>query len=465
MSASAASAADVAGDSVSEIQVRFVSGTPGDAATPDALAGGMRIAVPANLNKNGLSAVVNHLLGIHADDNSDGPQYDFIVRVEAAPQRRTLLRGSLLSHLHSIAVSTEGVITLEYAPGVKPPQSKPGIDLPDWAAAVAGAESVTIVALFDGTLQVYDVTEGHATAPLQLRAQVAASEGALAGVSACEMAGSSMNVRVASVAKDGLLKLWAVSGTARTMQLLAASAPSSMPSIPTSVSLAPSGAHVYVGDESGHTYTSNWPAAVVDDDGDAVDERAHRKRARHASDVVETVALKRTSTTHTQRIGAVAWLNDDTAVSASWDGAIMLHDVETGGTESTRAAPRGSVHSLAVSSTGGSFASAHGDSCVRLWDARSTDARGTLRHPAPAAWVRSVAWNHAHAQIIATGDSAGRVLMWDVRESSTPVAALHTHAKGDDTSDCFGVAFAGAHGRVCASGGSDAVLRVASVMA
>lgn len=123
-----------AAESGQQILVRFV--TPVAALRVDEAA----IAVPAELNRTGLSAVVNHLRGADSEDLYEfyavaGPEGSAVV-----PPGRVLLRTSLRKYLRTLGVSVEATVTLEYTPAATPPQPGPTKETTDWISAIAGSD-------------------------------------------------------------------------------------------------------------------------------------------------------------------------------------------------------------------------------------------------------------------------------------------------------------------------------------
>ncbi len=58
----------------------------------------------------------------------------------AAGGARTLLRGTLAKYIASLGLSTESILTLEYAPATTPPKPAPPQPLDDWVGGVDASE-------------------------------------------------------------------------------------------------------------------------------------------------------------------------------------------------------------------------------------------------------------------------------------------------------------------------------------
>ena len=88
------------------------------------------IQLPTRLTRDGLSEVVNHLLG----DNHQPRPFDFLLNGE-------LLRGSLAKGLVRHGLTGEAVITLEYVECIPPPQPERACAHKDWISALAAHPS------------------------------------------------------------------------------------------------------------------------------------------------------------------------------------------------------------------------------------------------------------------------------------------------------------------------------------
>jgi len=119
------------------------------------------------------------LLG--ANGNGSGRLFDFLVydsatadgasdeRQPVTPQymrtaSKKLLRRSLRNHLNDNGVSTERLITVEYAPSLPRPTAGGSTEAPDWVGSVAGAsllggaspQQLFVAGCYDGHLRLYD---------------------------------------------------------------------------------------------------------------------------------------------------------------------------------------------------------------------------------------------------------------------------------------------------------------------
>lgn len=98
-----------------QVTIRLITRLPAQLHVPDTA-----VAVPATINRYGLSQIINALLELHPSR-----PFDFLVN-------DTLLRGSLAQCVETLKLSAEDVIDIEYVLAVLPP--KPRAELPhdDW---------------------------------------------------------------------------------------------------------------------------------------------------------------------------------------------------------------------------------------------------------------------------------------------------------------------------------------------
>lgn len=114
---------------------------------------------------------------------------------------------------------------------------------------------------------------------------------------------------------------------------------------------------------------------------------------------------------------------------------------------------------MSTAANGVTFASAHPDHIVRIWDSRVTGTSVVkLSLRGHTGWVSSVAWQPASSHVLVSAGYEGNLNVWDIRSSS----ALHTIAAHSDKALAVaweaaagGKAAAGAASRRCLSGGAD----------
>jgi len=114
---------------------------------------------------------------------------------------------------------------------------------------------------------------------------------------------------------------------------------------------------------------------------------------------------------HSGEISDVAYSPDGSRlVSAGFDGALRLWDVQSGALLQSWPGESGQLHGVAWSPDGSQLASTGQDGAVRLWDART----GALLTPldAHSSAGNSVAWS-ADGALLASGGDDGQVIVWD----------------------------------------------------
>ncbi|KAJ2172210.1 ribosome biogenesis protein ytm1, partial [Coemansia sp. RSA 518] len=103
------------------------------------------LVVPQQLQRYGLSEIVNHLLGLEAP-----VPFDFLVDGQ-------FLRESIASYLKEHSLSAENVLTLEYVESMLPPTEIASYSHDDWISSIAVASSDRfVVGSFDGIVRVWN---------------------------------------------------------------------------------------------------------------------------------------------------------------------------------------------------------------------------------------------------------------------------------------------------------------------
>ena len=98
-----------------QVTIRLITRLPADLKVPETA-----VAVPASINRYGLSQIINALLELQ-------PQrpFDFLVN-------GTLLRGSIAQCVEALHLSAEDVIDIEYTLAVLPPKPRAALPHDDW---------------------------------------------------------------------------------------------------------------------------------------------------------------------------------------------------------------------------------------------------------------------------------------------------------------------------------------------
>ncbi|KAJ2859688.1 ribosome biogenesis protein ytm1, partial [Coemansia asiatica] len=103
------------------------------------------IVVPQQLQRYGLSEIVNHLLG-----NEKPVPFDFLAEGQ-------FLRASIAEYLRQNGQSAENILTLEYVESMLPPTEIASYSHDDWISSVAAASSEEfVVGSYDGVVRLWN---------------------------------------------------------------------------------------------------------------------------------------------------------------------------------------------------------------------------------------------------------------------------------------------------------------------
>ncbi|KAK9287803.1 hypothetical protein L1049_016244 [Liquidambar formosana] len=172
------------------VQVRFVTKLQ-----PALKAPNTSIAIPSNLTRMSLSAVVNNLLKA-GNPNWEPEPFDFLIDGE-------LVRMSLEQFLLAKGISAEKILEIEYIKAVAPRKQEEPSFHDDWVSAVDGSNpGFILTGCYDGFGRIWKAS-GLCTHVLGGHSDVITS----IGIVNPEGAGS---VTVATASKDRTLRLWKI---------------------------------------------------------------------------------------------------------------------------------------------------------------------------------------------------------------------------------------------------------------
>lgn len=407
-------------------------------------------AVPARLNRQGLSQVVNHLL------NSAAPRpFDFLVD-------GLFLRSSLDKFLQQHSLSEEALLTLEYVEALPQPEKQREASHPDWVSAVAAAPGIVVTGCYDGHVRVHD-TAGECLAALK------AHQGAVKAVSVQQVPKKPHEFVIATSGKDQSGQLWVFNAAKKHISALAAFT-GHLNSVD-AVALRASGEQALTGSWDNTVRVWDTKAAVssaaaaAGDDNDAQPKKKQKNSASGASAVTfRQLEAEIVLVGHSSYVTGVAFhpQHAHQVVSGASDRSVRLWDLTTHSCVQTLTGNR-AITAISVNADG-LVLSAHPDHCVRLWDPRASQAGESLvqrTFSSHKEWVSAVEWHPSTATLFASASYDGSVKVWDSR-SSVPLHTLAAHtgkaldvAWRLESDDAALVAFA--------SGGEDKQLKFFSV--
>jgi ribosome biogenesis protein YTM1 len=406
------------------------------------------IAVPADIGRKGLSAVLNHLLGrsVNKDDKSDDKgdsdsdedeeddgklppiPFEFIV----AGTNNRLLRKGVEKEARQHGISLEEALLITYFPATTAPDlSDEQEELPDWVSCMTYNPSVLCSGCYDGTIHVY-AQSGESLNKLH---SAAIATGPIKAMGTTQRENQALWIAAASL--DHSLSIHTYSaehGLEAFGQCVQEDTSSAISSLDFSRSTTSSNLLLASGD--GHGAIRLWDINAADGDRDSGASATKKKQKTASGKKVIQKEIKSRVTmesAHTQLISGVSWGNHSTdsmthLISGSWDHSIKLWDVEKQDCLLTLNGSR-VVSCLDTSyHTEGVVATGHPDCTIRLWDVRvqttnqSAMVSDTTFRPSHKAWVSQVKWSPSNPYQLASTSHDGTVKLWDIR-SSNP---LHT---------------------------------------
>lgn len=436
----------------SQVRVRFV--TDHDefriADTP--------FVLPANLNRAGLSNVVNHLLSHGEDDTVD---FDFEIQ-------ERLLRSKLSTFIKKYRVVTEDIIVVKYFPVVSVEEEEgANVPLPAWLGSLGVTSSgVGFAGCYDGQLKIFDAKN------LKEHATVQCHEAPIRDLTCWHQPGGTSSFLV-TASKDCSLKVWSTDAkTMRTSHLGTLSRHgNSMESVAHWFPNGSSQPMVLSGDWNGTII--GWKLNVEEGSEQAdTAKQAKKKRKDDNEQAVPVFNLSDSSPQFTMKAHAQAvtcilapssssGTNSSLGFTSSWDHSIKMWDwtrqdcVTTYNTSKV-------VTSLAATSTTAEslvssqvlLASSHTDGKIRIWDGRVQESSAgaavlTLGRANNSEWISQVGctslscfmlsifltstllqvtWqpNASGTPLLASVNFSGELCLWDLR-SSLPQSTQAIH--------------------------------------
>uniref|UniRef100_A0A5B7AT01 Ribosome biogenesis protein WDR12 homolog n=1 Tax=Davidia involucrata TaxID=16924 RepID=A0A5B7AT01_DAVIN len=404
---------DVDGDveeSSRRVQVRFVTKLQ-----PPFKAPRTSIAIPSNLTRMGLSAVVNNLLKAGNADWKLEP-FDFLIDGE-------LVRMSLEEFLLAKGISAEKILEIEYIKAVAPRKEEEPSLHDDWVSAVDGSNPRFILTgCYDGLGRIWKaaglcthILEGHSAAVTSV--SIIKSKGVESGT----------DVLVATASKDRTLRLWkfdAEESMDHPMKIRAFKILRGHNASVQSVAAQPSGDMVCSG--SWDCRINLWQANESDAGDDLVSIKKRKMDGEDEESQTEGEAVS-TLVGHTQCISSVVWPEHGTIYSASWDHSIRRWDVETG-KDSLNMGCGKVINCLDVGGESSALIAAGGsDPVVRIWDPRKPGTLAPIfQFSSHTSWISACKWHNKSWFHLVSASYDGKVMLWDLR-TAWPLAVIDLH--------------------------------------
>ncbi|KAM0033474.1 putative transcription factor WD40-like family [Helianthus debilis subsp. tardiflorus] len=424
---------DIDEDTSKKVQVKFVTKLKPPYKAPE-----ISIALPSNLTRMGLSAVVNNLLESGNDDWTHEP-FDFLIGGE-------FVRMSLEHFLEAKGITVEKTLEIEYIRAVAPRKEEDPSLHDDWVSAVDGSSRFILTGCYDGLGRIWEsagvcthVLEGH--------------NDAVTSVGIVKTIEDEDNTVVATGSKDKTVKLWKVYAEPRAENLKIAAYRTLRGHTASVQSVAAQPTANMVCSGSWDCRINLWQTESNEGE-DTVSTKKRKKGSKEEETQSEGEAVS-TLVGHTQCVSSVVWPEHGTIYSGSWDHSIRRWDVETG--KDTLNMFCGKVincvdvggESSALIAAGGS------DPILRIWDPRKP---GTLapsfQFSSHTSWITTCKWHSRSWFHLLSSSYDGKVMLWDLR-TAWPLAIIDSHEDKVLCADWW-------NGDSVVSGGADSKLRISS---
>lgn len=403
------------------------------------------IAIPSNLRRKGLSAIINHLLDrrISNDDDNDSNDeddddddasklpavtFDFMICGK-------LLRTGVETAARRFGLSLEESIQITYFPAQEAPnddgESEP---LPDWISCLSYTNETLCSAGYDGTLRVHRTLakDKENQKQLQTVASIKAHDGPIKCLASCAFDGGLL---IATGSLDQTLVTHRYNGGKSVVGH--AHFREGHTSAIGCVDFDAKTHMLVSGDWDGGMCVWNTQAAAADSDS-FVDEAPTKKsksgtgKAQPTLAVIQPLAVF--GSAHSSQISGAVWMADGKhVITGSWDHSVKVWSVESQDCLLTLNGSR-VVSCMDLSTHSEVVATGHPDCTIRLWDVRTSTAEAaslvsdTTLKPSHKAWVSSVRWSPTHPYILSSTSHDGTLKLWDIR-SSLPLHTVRVHAK------------------------------------
>lgn len=393
-----------------EALVAFFTKLPGKFQVPEE-----ELVVPSNLERYGLSEVVNRLLA-----HEQPIPFDFLVDGE-------FLRSSIGTYLEAHKLSSEKVLRLEFVLALRAPEQSSVDEAPEWISSVVALEAYPstwfAATLYDGTVRVYEGSE--------MRLSTRLSDHGLAGVAALPTERGS---HLVAACQDGTLRACALQcGSSPQAGAVAALSPQAPPKAMQAVALSEDGTLLAAGGWSSEVFVWNAEPETF-----AEPVSSGGKRKAPANQAQEKFTLSG----HSQVVTALTFGRKEqfpfTLLSGSWDCSVRVWDIAAASGVCNWPVAR-AVTSFTLNPSMPQLATSHEDGHVSLWDIRAlshTSIAGALSLDASAGlpllaaqvthqrMAQQVAWCNEDANRLASVGHDGHLCILDPRSLRMPLQAV-----------------------------------------
>ena len=376
------------------------------------------VAVPADVTRKGLSAVINHLLDrnlANEQDESKLPSlnFDFILG-----SSNKLLRASVGREARRQGLNFEQAIAITYFPSQQAPEDKGESEpMPDWIGALSAVPGVVFAGCYDGSLQVLQEQSLESLAPT-----VFSHTGAIKCISTVQHGEGSYHVATGSMDHSLAVQLY----QDQTVKQVASCTEGHNAAV-SSVDFG-SASQFASGDWGGELFL--WDLNQ-DSSEQATVKKAKKEKSGQSASLIRYLTPAVSIKAHSSQISGIAWNSKDQMITASWDHSIKVWNAERQDCLLTLNSSR-VVTCLDASRVSAALATGHPDCTVRLWDVRtkaetsSWSVSDNTFRPSHKGWVSAVQWFDAYQLVTTSHD--GMVKWWDIR-SSLPLHSIRAFSK------------------------------------
>ena len=427
--------------------------------------------MPADATRYGLSQIVNHLLGL-----DKVVPFEFLVKDE-------VLCASLGSHISTRAISTEGVLRVEYFPAALPPSPRDEFIHDDWiscatvmnapgsskqstSSSTSQEDWILVSGSYDGLVKFWN---GSGDVVKEFVAHTHP-------VKSCTTIG---DMQLLTTADDGSVHVWDVAEShmrGRDNAPLVARLTGHRSSVESS-SVRPDGERCVTAGwdkeilvwKSGQSLASESASVAPSEPKPKRNKRDSSKNSATSessleSKVADAVACDSIGTLsgHTQAVSGLKWATQEQLVSCSWDHTVKVWDVEMETVLDSFThnkviycvdTPNTSTHANVIAFGGA-------EKGVRVWDRRESQKQATFTRAlksleSHSKWVSAVKWHPTSEHNILSASFDGSVKLWDIR-SAIPLWTVDVEDTLGDEDKLFCCAWIGE--KAIAYGGTNKTL-------